>query len=238
PTSGLTLYSNKSAPNAFKAEIVLCELEFPHRTVFIDFGKNEQKSPEYLTINPNARVPTLVDHDADDFAVWESGSIVQYLCEKKGMPCSLWSSDPKEKAQIVSWLYFEATAQANMFGQALHFLHFHETRIPSAVKRYLSELRRMYGVVEMVLAERREQLLLECESIGDESEVLKCRSAVEQSPVWLVGDRTTVADLSFVPWNEVSSKVGINLAEEFPEVALWHQTMLKRPMVQKALTGK
>lgn len=192
-----------------------------------------------MALNPNARVPAIIDHDNDDLAVWESGAIIMYLCQRAGPGCSLWADDISEQAQITSWLFFQASGHAPMIAQALHFRYFHPERIPSAMVRYENEVRRTYGVVEMRLAELREQLIYEMEE--DESFSLGTSALSEskyfRDPIWLVGNRMTVADLTFVTWNHVVDRIGIDLKNEFPEVYKWTQAMLSRPLVKRALNG-
>ena len=148
-------------------------------------------------MNPNARVPAIIDHDNDDHAVWESGSILIYLCQR-GLgtrdSTPLYSDDFSEQANINSWLFYQASGHAPMIGQALHFRYFHSEMIPSAVDRYTNEVRRIYAVVEMRLAEIREQMILEL----DEERFSQGESAMSESkyfdePVWLVGNRITVS---------------------------------------------
>lgn len=220
---------------------MLAELGIKFRTFFLDFKKNEQRSPYYISMNPNARVPAIIDHDNDDHAVWESGSILIYLCQRGAGArsyCPLYSDDFAEQASINSWLFYQTSGHAPMIGQALHFRYFHPEIIPSAVERYTNEVRRIYAVVEMRLAEIREQMILELDeerfSLGN-SELSESKYFDE--PVWLVGNRVTIADLSFVTWNHVVDRIGINLKNEYPEVYKWTNHMLARTKVMRALSG-
>lgn len=238
PSSGISLFSHRSAPNGFKVAVVLSELGIKFKTFYLDLKKNEQRSPYYVALNPNARIPAIIDHDNGDLAVWESGAILLYLCQRSGGDCPLWSDDLSEQSQITSWLFFQASGHAPMVGQALHFRYFHPEMISSAVERYTSEVRRIYGVVEMRLAEKREQLIMEM----DDDSFAMGTSALSESkffedPVWLVGNRCTIADLSFVTWNHVVDRIGINLKTDFPEVYKWTRAMLERPAVIRALAG-
>lgn len=238
PSSGISLFSHRSAPNGFKVAVVLCELGIKFKTFYLDFKRNEQRSPYYVAINPNARIPAIIDHDNGDHSIWESGAILIYLCQKAGPDCPLWSEDYVEQSQITSWLFFQASGHAPMVGQALHFQYFHPEMINSAIERYISEVRRIYSVVEMRLAEKREQLIME---MDDESFSLGTSALSESKyfdePVWLVGNRITIADLSFVTWNHVVDRIGINLKNEFPEVYKWTKAMMERPAVVRALSG-
>ncbi|GMM36627.1 glutathione peroxidase [Saccharomycopsis crataegensis] len=249
PSSGITLFSHRSAPNGFKVAIILSELNFKYQTIFLDFNSGEQRAPEFVSINPNARVPAIIDHDNNDLAIWESGAIILYLVEKyidtnyNGRnTCTLYSPNLGEKSQILSWLFFQTSGHAPMIGQALHFRYFHSQFVPSAVERYTDEVRRVYGVIEMALAERRESLIMELDS-DNAAAYSSGVTPLSQSkffdyPVWLVGDHVTVADLSFVPWNNVVDRIGINIKEEFPEVYKWTKHMMRRPSVIRALRGE
>lgn len=239
PSEGISLFSHRSAPNGFKVAVVLCELGIKFKTFYLDLKKNEQRSPYFVSINPNARIPAIIDHDNNDFSVWESGAILIYLCQRSGPRCSLWSPDFTEQAQINSWLFFQASGHAPMVGQALHFRYFHPETIDSAIERYTSEVRRIYSVVEMCLAEKREQLIME---MDEDDGFAMGTSALSESkffeePVWLVGNHITIADLSFVTWNHVVDRIGVSLKAEFPEVYKWTRAMMARPAVIRALAG-
>ncbi|KAG0671412.1 glutathione S- transferase, nitrogen catabolite repression regulator [Maudiozyma exigua] len=217
PVSGYTLFSHKSAPNGFKVAIVLSELNLPYHTFFLDFNAGEHRSPEFISITPNARVPAIIDHGMDNLSIWESA----------------------EQAQINGWLFFQATGHAPMIGQALHFRYFHSEKLPSALERYTAEVRRVYAVIEMALAEKRESLIMELD-IDNAASYSAGTTPLSQSrffdyPIWLVCDRITIADLSFVPWNNVVDRIGINIKLEYPEVYKWTKHMMRRPAVIKAL---
>jgi len=244
PQEGFTLFSHRSAPNGFKVAIILSELNLSFNTIFLDFNSGEQRAPEFVTINPNARVPALIDHQNDNTSIWESGAIILYLVSKylkQNGECPLWSDNLVEQSQIASWLFFQTSGHAPMIGQALHFRYFHSCPVPLAVERYTDEVRRVYGVLEMALAERREALIMDLD-VDNAAAYSAGTTPLSQSryfdyPVWLVGDRATVADLSFVPWNNVVDRIGINLKVEFPEVYKWTKHMMRRQAVIRALRG-
>ncbi|XBW36707.1 hypothetical protein QEN19_002282 [Hanseniaspora menglaensis] len=245
PTQGYTLFSHRSAPNGFKVAIVLSELSMTYRTFFLDFNKGEHRCPEFVSINPNARVPAMIDHDLGNLPIWESGAIILHLVNKfykqYNQPL-LWSDNLTEQSQISSWIFFQASGHAPMIGQALHFKYFHTTKIQSAIDRYIEEVRRVYGVVEMALAEKRESLIMDLDPENAQAYSLGTTplssSRFYDYPVWLVGDKITVADLSFVPWNNVVDRIGINIKVEFPEVYKWTKHMMRRQAVIKALRGE
>ncbi|ODV86497.1 hypothetical protein CANARDRAFT_232231 [[Candida] arabinofermentans NRRL YB-2248] len=247
PTNeGYTLISHRSAPNGFKIAIILSELNYNFSTILLDFNKGEQRTPEFLAINPNGRVPALIDHSCQDqqVSIWESGAIILYLVNKKLKEegsCLIWSDNIIEQSQILSWLFFQTSGHSPMIGQALHFKYFHSTSVPSAIDRYIDEVRRVYGVLEMALAERREAIIMEmdAENAASYSAGLTplSESRYFEYPVWLVGDKVTIADLCFVTWNYVVDRIGIDLKAEFPEVYKWTKHMMRRPAVIRALKG-
>ena len=118
--------------------------------VAIDLGKNVQKEPWFLAINPNGRIPAIVDRDAGDFAVFESGAILLYLAEKSG---KFWPSDPKQRSVAVQWLMFQMGGLGPMQGQANVFFRYAPEKIPFAISRYQNETRRLYEVVDHRLGE-------------------------------------------------------------------------------------
>lgn len=244
PRDGYTLFSHRLAPNGFKVAIILLELDYQFQTLFLDFNKGEQRAPEFVTINPNARVPALIDHSADNTSIWELGAIILYLVSKhlkENGECALWLDNLAEQAQILLWVFFQTLGHAPMIGQALHFRYFHSSLVPSAVERYTDEVRRVYGVIEMALAERREALIMDLD-VDNAAAYSAGTTPLSQLryfdyPIWLVGDRATVADLLFVPWNNVVDRIGINLKVEFPEVYKWTKYMMRRPAVVRALRG-
>jgi glutathione S-transferase len=134
-----------STPNGWKASIMLEELGVPYRLHAISLSDGDQKKPDYLKINPNGRIPTIVDRDADDFAVFESGAILIYLAEKFGR---LMPSDPKGRSRVIQWLMFQMGGVGPMQGQANVFYRYAPEKIPYAIERYQSETRRLYEVLE------------------------------------------------------------------------------------------
>lgn len=139
-----TLYTS-STPNGYKASIMLEELGVPYKVHPISLSKLEQKEPWFLDINPNGRIPALVDHDADDFAVFESGAILVYLAEKFG---KLLPNDTKGRSVAMQWLMFQMGGVGPMQGQANVFYRYAPETIPYAIERYQKETRRLYEVLE------------------------------------------------------------------------------------------
>ncbi|MGB0211350.1 glutathione S-transferase family protein [Algiphilus sp.] len=139
-----------ATPNGWKASITLEELGVPYTVHPIALAEGAQKRPEYLRINPNGRIPTIVDRDADDFAVFESGAIMIYLAEKHG---ALMPSDPKGRSRVIQWLMFQMGGIGPMQGQANVFHRYAPEKIPYAIDRYQSETKRLYRVLDSRLAD-------------------------------------------------------------------------------------
>jgi GSH-dependent disulfide-bond oxidoreductase len=139
-----------ATPNGFKVSIALEELALPYAVHSLDLGKLEQKRPEFLAINPNGRIPAIVDRDADDFAVFESGAILLYLAEKTG---KLMPTDAKGRSRVIQWLMFQMGGVGPMMGQANVFFRYFPEKIPAAISRYQNESRRLFEVLERRLGE-------------------------------------------------------------------------------------
>ena len=139
-----------ATPNGWKASITLEELGVDYRVRPISFDKKEQKEPWYLKINPNGRIPTIVDHDNGGFPVFESGAILIYLAEKTG---KLMPSDVKGRSLVIQWLMFQMGGIGPMMGQANVFYRYAPERIPYAIDRYQREVRRLLEVLNTRLAD-------------------------------------------------------------------------------------
>jgi GST-like protein len=132
-------------PNGWKVSIALEELGLPYAAHLVDILKGEQKEPGFLAINPNGRIPAIIDRDADDFAVFESGAILIYLAEKTGR---LMPSDAKGRSLVLQWLMFQMGGVGPMMGQTnVFFRYFHE-KLQPAIDRYQNETRRLFGVLD------------------------------------------------------------------------------------------
>jgi len=137
-------------PNGWKVSILLEEAEIPYTVKPIDLGKLEQKEDWFLRINPNGRVPAIVDRDADDFAVFESGACLIYLAEKSG---SFLPTDLEGRSLVMQWLMFQMGGVGPMQGQANVFFRYAPEKIQFAIDRYQNETRRLYEVLDGRLAE-------------------------------------------------------------------------------------
>ncbi|EIW59514.1 glutathione S-transferase C-terminal-like protein [Trametes versicolor FP-101664 SS1] len=208
-----TLYTNQGGPNGWKVVMVLEELELEYHSVYYDLAKGEQRNPEHLKLNPNGRIPTLVDHKNGDFVIWESDAILTYLVEKYDPEGKISVKTPEEKTLQLQWLFFQASGQGPYFGQAGWFILWHPEKLPSAIERYQKEILRVFGVLEGVLSKQE----------------------------WLVGGKCTIADLSFIAWNGpvtngllMRGHEGFDFEKDFPAVFKWHKAMTTRPAVKRA----
>ena len=137
-------------PNGWKASIILEELAGPYTVKLVNLGKMEQKEPAYLKLNPNGRIPTLVDKEAGDFPIFESGAILLYLAEKHG---KFIPRDVKGRSRVVQWLMFQMGGVGPMQGQANVFFRYAPEKIQYAIDRYQNEVKRLYGVLDTRLGE-------------------------------------------------------------------------------------
>jgi GST-like protein len=140
----IDLYS-AATPNGHKVSIALEELGLPYHLIVLDLGLGEQKRPEFLAINPNGRIPALVDREADDFAVFESGACLMYLAEKTGQ---LMPHDAKGRSRVLQWLMFQMGGIGPMMGQANVFYRYFPEKIPSVIERYQGESKRLFRVLD------------------------------------------------------------------------------------------
>ena len=145
----ITLYTAPT-PNGWKVSVTLEELELPYEVHAIDLGAQEQKEDWYLEICPNGRVPAIVDHEADDLAVFESGAIMLYLAEKTGR---LLPQDAAGRSRAIQWLMFQMGGIGPMMGQANVFYRYFPEKIQAAIDRYQNESRRLFEVLERRLGE-------------------------------------------------------------------------------------
>ncbi len=139
-----------ATPNGWKASVTLEELGLPYTVHPINIGKGEQKQPDYLKINPNGRIPAIVDREEDNFAVFESGALMIYLAEKAGR---LLPTDRKGRSRVIQWLMFQMGGVGPMQGQANVFFRYFPEKIPAAIQRYQNETQRLYTVLDTRLKE-------------------------------------------------------------------------------------
>lgn len=140
-------------PNGKKVSIMLEEIGLPYEVHAINIGQGDQFKPEYLAINPNNKIPSIIDPDgpgSKPFTLFESGAILMYLAEKSG---KLWPADLRQRYTVIQWLMFQMGGVGPMFGQANYFYRLEE-KVPFAIERFHKEALRLYGVLEKALGER------------------------------------------------------------------------------------
>jgi len=194
-----------STPNGRKISILLEELGLPYRVHAVDITQGEEFTPEFLAINPNAKIPAIIDHDGPEgkpITLFESGAILIYLAEKSGRYLS---TDPRTRYLTLQWLMFQMGGVGPMFGQAHHFLKFAPQAVPYAIERFTTETRRLYGVLDQRLSE---------------------------AP-YLAGEYS-IADMATYPWVARYEWHGVNLAD-FPHVKAWFERISLRPTVAKGM---
>jgi GSH-dependent disulfide-bond oxidoreductase len=138
-------------PNGWKTSIALEELGLPYTPHFVNILEQEQKQPWFVAINPNGRIPAIVDREAGDFAVFESGAILIYLAEKTGR---LMPSDAKGRSLVLQWLMFQMGGVGPMMGQTNVFFRYLPEKIQTAIDRYQNETQRLFGVLDSRLQDR------------------------------------------------------------------------------------
>jgi GST-like protein len=209
----LQLYSLPT-PNGVKVSIALEEIGLPYEAHRVDFDKNEQKSPEFLSLNPNGKIPAIIDPDGPGgkpLGLFESGAILDYLARKTG---KLIPPDPARAIETIQWVHFQMGGVGPMFGQVGFFNKFagkaYEDKRP--LQRYVNESKRLLGVMDGRLAGRQ----------------------------WFMDDDYTIADISMLGW--VRNLIGFYEArdlvtfDEFKNVAAWLERGLARPAVQRGLS--
>jgi len=145
----IDLYTSPT-PNGYKASVALEELELPYEVHAIDLQAGDQKKPEFLAINPNGRIPAIIDRDHDNLRVFESGAILIHLAEKTG---KLLPTDVKGRAEVLGWLMFQMGGIGPMMGQANVFYRYFPEKIQPAIDRYQNEVRRLLEVLDGHLAQ-------------------------------------------------------------------------------------
>jgi glutathione S-transferase len=145
----IELYTSPT-PNGYKASIALEEMAIPYNVHAIDLMEGDQKQPEFLKICPNGRIPAIVDTDADNLAVFESGAIMIYLAEKSG---KFLPTDVAGRSRVIQWLMFQMGGIGPMMGQANVFFRYFPEKIEPVITRYQGEVRRLFEVLDRRLGE-------------------------------------------------------------------------------------
>ena len=192
-------------PNGHKASVTLEELGLPYTVRAINLGANEQKQEWFLQLNPNGRIPVIVDHDAPggkDVTVFETGAIMIYLAEKTGR---LLPTVPQARAEVIQWLMFQMSGIGPMMGQANVFFRYFQEKIQPAIDRYQHECRRLFEVLD-----RR---------LGDS--------------VWL-GQDYSIADIANWCWVRTYKWSGVSV-DGLPNLRRWLDAMKERPACRKGI---
>jgi glutathione S-transferase len=198
-------------PNGFKISIALEEMGLPYELKPVNIGAGDQFKPEFLKISPNNRMPAIVDPEGPDgkpISVFESGAILQYLGRKSGR---FYPSDERKRVEVDEWLFWQVANLGPMAGQAGHFRNYAPRLVEDAKqleygqKRYLSELNRLYGVLDHRLGGRE-----------------------------YVAGEYSIADMAIWPWTRNYAGYGEDL-EKFPNMKAWHERMKARPGVQRGI---
>jgi GSH-dependent disulfide-bond oxidoreductase len=183
--------------NGKKISIMLEECGLPYRVIPVNINKGDQSTPEYLAINPNGKMPAIVDHDAPGrpLVVFESGAILQYLGEKSG--------HLHGRYRVLQWVYWQVAGLGPNAGQAHHFLRYYPERLEYPMRRFQTEVKRLYTVMDTQLGRTE----------------------------FLAGDYS-IADMAVWPWVVRWDWQGQNL-DEHPHLQRWFETVGARPGVQR-----
>ncbi|KAG0592100.1 hypothetical protein M758_1G196100 [Ceratodon purpureus] len=208
----IQLYS-LATPNGQKVSVALEEMDLEYEPHTINIMKGDQFTPEFIAVNPNSKIPAIVDPNGPggkEFNVFESGAILLYLAEKTG---KFLSQDPSLKWETIQWVFFQMGGIGPMFGQFGHFFKYAKDKCldPYPVERYTNEAKRLLGVVEKRLEGRD----------------------------FLIDDGYSIADMAIFPWVQCletgyngSEKLGL---KDFPKVMAWKNRCLERPKTAKGM---
>lgn len=192
-------------PNGQKVAIMLEEAGLPYKLHLVDLTKQAQFHPDFLQINPNNKIPAIVDHQGPHHRpinVFESGAILFYLAEKSG---HFIPKDARHRVEMMEWLMFQMSGVGPMLGQLHHFLHYAPEKVPYGIERYSNEARRLYRVMDERVAK-----------------------------VEFFASEYSIADIAIYPWVNLHERQQIDL-NEYPALKRWHATISQRPAVSKGL---
>lgn len=195
-----------TTPNGHKVSLFLEEAGLPYKVHPINIGQGDQFKPDFLKIAPNNRIPAIVDRNPTDggapISLFESGAILLYLAEKTGQ---FIPQDLRGRQEALQWLFWQMGGLGPMAGQNHHFSQFAPEKIPYAIKRYVDETARLYGVLDRRLADR----------------------------AFVAGEDYSIADMAIYPWI-VSHKWQSQRLEDFPHVLRWFNSIKERPATVRA----
>ncbi len=195
-----------ATPNGFKVSIVLEELGLDYKVHHLDLMGGEQKAPEFLSLNPNGRIPAIIDRDNDDLVIFESGAIMIYLAEKTG---KLMPTDVKGRMDVMQWLMFQMGGVGPMQGQAHVFFRYFPEKIQPVIDRYQHETKRLYAVLDTQLAGR---------------DYLAGAGRGEYS----------IADIANWSWVRSFEWAGVDI-DDLPHLKAWLDRIAARPAAEKGV---
>lgn len=193
-------------PNGYKATITLAELGLLDKVTPIDILSGEQFDPAYLELNPNNKVPTIIDHDGpggEPVTIFESGAILLYLAEKTGR---LLPKSEIKRLEAIQWLFFQVSSMGPMLGQTHHFRTYAPEKIEYAINRYTKEAERLYKVLDNRLSDHE-----------------------------FLADEYSIADIATFTWVRPRKMQGQNL-DDYPNVKRWYDTIKVRPAISEGLS--
>src|SRR5689334_19479175 len=194
-----------TTPNGRKVSIMLEEVGLPYKVHAINIGKNDQFTPEFIGINPNSKIPAIIDQDGPGgkpLTVFESGAILFYLGEKTG---KFFASEPRRRYEQMQWVMFQMGGVGPMFGQNHHFRRAAPEKVPYGIERYQKETDRLYGVMDARLGK-----------------------------VPYLATDYSIADMATYPWVARHEWHMVDL-NRFPNVKRWYDEIGKRPAVVKGM---
>ena len=203
--SPIDLYTWKTS-NGKKATIMMEECELEYKIHPIDISTDIQFSEDFVKVNPNSKIPAIVDPDGPNgrpFTVIESGAILMYLAEKTGL---FLPAETQRKYEVIQWVMFQMGGIGPIFGQVHHFKRAAKEKVPYAINRYFNECRRLYGVLDSRLEGRE----------------------------YLANDEVSIADFCTVPWVFRHDWQEIDL-DEFRNVKRWYDNMMQRPALTRGM---
>lgn len=192
-------------PNGHKVHIMLEEVGLPYEVKPVSIVAGDQFAPEYRALNPNSKVPTIIDRDGPKgtpHTVFETGAILLYLAEKTGQ---LLPADPGERSEVMQWLMWQVGGLGPFMGQAEHFYHHADETVSYALDRYVRETSRLLSVLDDRLADRD-----------------------------YICDAYSIADIACFPWVRINKLCGQNIAD-YPNVVRWYGDIRSRPAVGRGV---
>ena len=193
-------------PNGFKISIMLEECKLPYTLVPVNISKGEQFKPDFLKISPNNRMPAIIDPHGPGgkpISIFESGAILQYLGRKTG---KFYPADERQRVEVEQWLFWQMGGVGPMAGQVHHFKNYAVETLTYAINRYINEVNRLYGVMNLRLKDRD-----------------------------FIAGKYSIADMALVGWVNGWPRQGQNI-EDFPNLKAWLERVKARPAVQRGMS--